>query len=96
MSWVCAEEGRDDLKGAEYIEKDLSIKNFKTVDLLSGFVMGNGGKSARRFLKHGFRSKKNGFSMEKPKRLQKPKRPSITILASRNIRLAGTILFRII
>ena len=41
MSWG-TDEGHDELKGVEYIEKELSIKNFKTVDLLSGFVLENG------------------------------------------------------
>ena len=37
-----AEEGHGELKGVEFVEKEPSIKNFKTVDLLSGFVLGNG------------------------------------------------------
>ena len=41
MTWG-AEQGHEELKGVEFIEKELTIKNFKTVDLLSGFVLGNG------------------------------------------------------
>ena len=40
------------------LSKRANDKNFKTVDLLPGFVLGNGGESARRFLKLGLRSKR--------------------------------------
>ena len=42
MSWG-VEQGREDLKATEFNEKELGIKGFKTVDLLSGFALANGG-----------------------------------------------------
>ena len=53
MTWG-TEEGHDELKGVEFIEKELSIKGFKTVDLLSGFVLGNGENPPEEFLSSDF------------------------------------------
>ena len=41
MSWR-AEQGHEDLKATEFIEKELGVKGFKAVDLLSVFVLANG------------------------------------------------------
>ena len=38
-----AEQGRGGLKGAEFTEKELGVKGFKTVDLLPGLVLAGGG-----------------------------------------------------
>ena len=42
MTWG-AEEVHEELKGVEFVEKEITIKGFETVDPLSGFVTLNGG-----------------------------------------------------
>ena len=49
-----AEQGHEDLKATEFIEKELGVKGFKTVDLLSGFVYANGGNLDGNFLNTDF------------------------------------------
>ena len=48
------EQGRGNLKATEFIEKELGIKGFRTVDLLSGFLMANGENLSGDFLSMDF------------------------------------------
>ena len=48
------EQGRGNLKATEFIEKELGIKGFEVVDLLSGFLMANGENLSGDFLSMDF------------------------------------------
>ena len=78
MTWG-TEEGHGELKGVEFVEKEITIKGFKTVDLLSGFATLNGGNLPGDFLRLDF-DLKDWLLKGKSKRSQKPTRASITIL----------------
>ena len=93
MSWG-AEEGHGELKGVEYLEKELSINNFKTVDILSGFILESGENPPEDFLSLDS-DLKEWLLKGKIKALAKNR----SVLLSRfphwaNIRLVGIIRFR--
>ena len=49
MPWG-PEQGHGDLKGTDFVEKELGVKGFNAVDLLSVFVLSNGGNPDGNFL----------------------------------------------
>ena len=72
MTWG-TEEGHEELKGVEFVEKEITITGFETADLLSGFVTLNGGNLPGDFLRLDF-DLKDWLLKGKSKRSGKKKR----------------------